>query len=70
MKEKEKKEKEETLRKKGEQLIREDSGKPAKEERKELGKGALARRRGGEEGKRGHQKDSDRQCQYEYGRQM
>ena len=47
MKEKEKKEKEETLRKKGEQLIREDSGKPAKEERKELGKGALARRRGG-----------------------
>ena len=35
----------------------EDSGKPAKEERKELGKGALARRRG-EEGKRGHRKDS------------
>ena len=47
----------------------EDSGKHTREERKELGKRVMTRRRG-EEGMWGHRKDSNRQSQYECERRM
>ena len=49
--------------------MKEDNGKPTREGRKELGKGVMTRTRR-EEGKEGHQKDSNRQSRKEHERLM